>query len=735
MNSGLLNISYMHSFLRSRLLCATAFGWIFSLAASATGWAADRGVTLTEKGKPEAVLVVPDGSGKGDTERQAARLFQELVKRLSGATLPIKQEKELPALHASGDWIKQGQENDTLSGNEGVPGEQAAIEQPSGSYVIFGPCKLASELGAGTAQLPPGGFAIRAAGNAVVLAGGPASVEGEALVDGGGLGYAVIELLRQLGVECLWPGESGWVIPKKPDIAIAYQEKTEAPVIKGRGIRYSQAVPPRRDAVLKSLALTEDEWLGARKKALESSPSIPWSQWHRLGGTLPVFFHAGAGLRNGADQMKEHPEWFALQADGTRDQGGDRRFQLCMSNQELINHVAQDIIERVNQDPSIRIVSLDPNDGGTNTGVCLCPACEALDPPEAPRVKLMTFGEPNKPGAIPRQRAMVDHASLTDRMLHYWNAVAEIVVKKHPNLLLGISSYSYWTHPPVREKVHPNLVLRYVAPDSSKLAGWRAAGARRIYWRPNVILQGRRDGKIRCYVDKLADSFRDFVDAGVIQTDFDSIVDFWSTSGINYYAAARLEWDPYLTSDQIIADYARAGFGQGAPQIEAYFHHLQELTSLGIAEVITSEDQYRFTPKVMAELRGMLDAAEKSANDSEVSRRIAFLRMGLNYTELQETLGFMAWQANSMQKVDRELARRLVDLNCLIVRDTVKNNHFAMGHLTLVPMSSNFAAFSPIGGRTVTPSKPELLERLKDPQYGLTGRENSLAEMLAAYGL
>ena len=724
----------MNPLLRSHILFAIATGWIICLVTSSSCRAGDSGgVTLTDKGQASAVIVVPDE--EGENEMKAAQLFQDLVKRLSGATLPIKREKELPVAHVSGAWIKSSQSNDAPSSDESMSGEQAVTRQPSCSYVIFGPCKLAVELGAGTVKLPPGGFAIRSAGNTVVLSGGPESVEGETLVDDSGLRNGTIELLRQLGVEYLWPGESGWVIPKKPDIVVAYQEKKQAPVIKGRGIRYSQEVPPRRSATLESLALTEEEWMDARKKALASGPAIAWSQWHRLGGTMLSFFHGAAGLRDGAIQMKEHPEWFALQADGTRNQGGDRRFRLCKSNQELIKHVAQDIIERANQDPTLKIVSLDPNDGGTNTGICLCPACEALDPPEAPRIKLMTFGKPIKPGSLPRQREMVDHASLTDRMLHYWCSVAEIVVKKHPNLLFGISSYSYWAQPPVREKVHPNMVLRYVGPDSSRLAGWLAAGARRIYWRPNVILQGRRDGKIRCYVDKLAKSFHDFVDAGVVQTDFDSIVDFWATAGINYYAAARLEWDPHLTGDQIISDYARAGFGQGASQIDAYFHRLQDLTTQGIVEVIESQDQYRFTPVVMKELREMLDSAEKSANDPEVSRRIAFLRTGLNYTELQETLGFLSWQAKSGQVVDRELARRLVDLNCLVVRDTVKKNHFVMGHLTLVPMSSGFASFAPIGGRTVTPSNPELLERLKDPKYGLTGKENSLSEMLAAYGL
>src|SRR5262245_12567287 len=48
--------------------------------------------------------------------------------------------------------------------------------------------------------------------------------------------------------------------------------------------------------------------------------------------------------------------------------------------------------------------------------------------------------------------------SKTDRLLVLCNRVAEKVAAKHPHVRLGFLAYADYTRPPVREKVHPNLV-------------------------------------------------------------------------------------------------------------------------------------------------------------------------------------------------------------------------------------------------------------------------------------
>lgn len=377
----------------------------------------------------------------------------------------------------------------------------------------------------------------------------------------------------------------------------------------------------------------------------------------------------------------------------------------------------------------------DPNDGGSNTGWCLCEKCEALDPDDGPMVSLQTFGKPLRPGSERRQRELIEHGSLTDRMVYYWNSIAERVTREHPDVLFGINAYSVFSHPPVERALHPNMLLRYVPPHTDYVEGWKNAGAKRMFWRPNILLANRRDGKLRSIVGPLAENMRFFADAGIVQTDFDSINHYWSTLGVSFYAAARLVWEPYLSADQIIADFARHGFGDGAPDIEQYIHRVEALTKAGVNRGFQTVEDRRYTPGVLAELRDLLNRAEQAADDSAISDRVAFLRMGLNYTELHETLDELAWRASDGQDVDDERVQQLIDLNALMLRDIILNHNLAINAPSVVWGSGTFAHLSSIGGRTVQPSDEAMLQRIDDPGYGLTGREDSLDEMLVAFGL
>jgi len=163
------------------------------------------------------------------------------------------------------------------------------------------------------------------------------------------------------------------------------------------------------------------------------------------------------------------------------------------------------------------------------------------------------------------------------------------------------------------------------------------------------------------------------------------------------------------------------------------------MTAAGIAGMghETAAD-YRYTPAVAAELRGLLDAAEREAADDDVSARIAFLRLGLNMTELWEKLDDKARRAANGEPVDRALARRLLDLNALALRDIVANHHFALNVVGLAHYSNAFSKWTPLEADTearVLPSERDLFERVATPRYGLSGKEKGLEDMLQAFGL
>jgi hypothetical protein len=678
-------------------------------------------VLLADGHQAASVIVIPDEADRRSIEQETANLIVSVVERIAGARLPILRESELGlAKIERGSIVPEADK--TLDG-----------AAPSPGFVLVGETRLAGALGVTAEGLGIGGMRLATSGNAVVLLGGPTGTGPH--TDPGGVRYAAIELFEQLGFRYLWPGELGLVVPRSKRIAVPPLDIAYTPKIGRRGVRSSPFTLRENDAarVLESLDVSTDQWEQIWSGATRDPVAVSWSAWQRLGGQMPSFGHAGAGLRDSARALREHPEWFALQADGTRNQGGIARWRLCKSNPDLIAHVAAGIIRQRNEDPSLALVSLCPNDGGYSSW-CLCDACRALDPANGPPVALLRF---ERAGSSRREE--MQYVSLTDRMIFYWNSIAERVAVEHPDLLLGVSAYSRFSDPPVERRLHPNLVVRYVRSDHEGWKGWQEAGAKRIYWRPNILLINRRHGKLQSIVGEMADHMSYFAEHGMTMTDISSITHHWATLGLTYYATARLNWNPHLSGDEIIADYARHGFGPGAEFIERYFHRVEQLTATGRQSVDEDEGDQREAKggaEVMAELRGLLNAAERAAGeDRAIADRVAFLRLGLNFTELQDTLDDLARRAATGESVDRDRATLLIDLNGLVLRDLLRRHPLAIHVPSLVQQTATFARWTSLRGRRVSLSDETLRDRITDPRYGLTGKEQSIDDMLEAFGL
>lgn len=123
-------------------------------------------------------------------------------------------------------------------------------------------------------------------------------------------------------------------------------------------------------------------------------------------------------------------------------------------------------------------------------------------------------------------------------------------------------------------------------------------------------------------------------DHSMLGTDFDSIFKMWSTQGLDYYVIAELNWDPHANVDDIIDDYCK-GFGKGWKWIRKYWDEVEAITNLGaMNEKLHMLDP--FTKQRVAKLAGYLDNAVKEAKgDKGAIARIAFLRSGLDFTDMQ----------------------------------------------------------------------------------------------------
>jgi len=616
-------------------------------------------LTLAADGQPRAVIVLP-GRPSGAAREGAAILSDHLHQICGGQFMTINENS------LSDVAVKEGR---LIAGG---------VSDPIKVFILVGEGKLAKLLGATSEKLGPGGTLIRTCPNALVLLG----PDDRTPSDPNGTRYAVTLFLEQaLGCRYLWPGEEGKVVPQRKSIEIASRNQTFTPRIRQRRIR-AGGYGDRMNEGARRLGLTEADYrrVQAIVKATKSRDG-GWFGWHRLGGSLRLRSgHAFGHLWK--TYGRDHPEWFAMQPNGSRDQSqSPDRSRLCVSNVELVDAIAKEKIATLRREGP-RSVSIGPNDGG-RTSFCTCPKCEKLDSPRGRKITMVDFS----PGANRRQ---FEHVSLTDRYVHFWNGIAERVTKAHPDAWLTADAYSVYSAPPVSRRLHPNIAIRFVGisyTDEEKRkrdrADWDAwaRAASKIYFRPNLLLAGRRQGTPAVYVHKLADDFRYIAHHSMIGTDFDSCVHNWATQGLNYYVCAALHWDPDRDVDALIDDYCRSGFQSGAKPVKKYLLRLEDLTNQVAAEKLSLTEPY--TPEVIDELRGHLTQAAAATRDEPAAhRRVAFLRSGLEYTDAYSAVfrTIREYQASKSRLTPewRGRFRKAMDRNWLVSRDIFENHHLAV---------------------------------------------------------
>jgi hypothetical protein len=208
------------------------------------------------------------------------------------------------------------------------------------------------------------------------------------------------------------------------------------------------------------------------------------------------------------------------------------------------------------------------------------------------------------------------------------------------------------------------------------LRDWEAwsKAAKRIYFRPNLMLLGRRDGLPLLYVHKFGKDFRYLAGHGMMGTDFDSCCHNWATQGLNYYVVARLNWNPDQDVDAIVDDYCRAGFGPAAKSVRRYFDRLESLMDQAAAKKAKAAEAFGAEP--VAGLRKELEQARKEAGgDAVVAKRVAFLELGLRWAEVEARAhALLADPA----KADREAVKMALDERFALMREVFEKAPLAL---------------------------------------------------------
>lgn len=484
--------------------------------------------------------------------------------------------------------------------------------------IFVGPGEAPEAAGVTVDGLPPEGFRIRTVGRDIYLAGmdlpgRPERVQRTRGMQAGTLTAAYEFLERVAGVR--WYGDDDLyiVVPRSETLTVPDLDIAQSPAFEYRCISYSPGG-----------ALSE---ITGRRWRLGNAYAV--NHRHNWWQVLPI-----------EQYREEHPEYFALVGGRRTDSyylRGRHGGQVCTSNPEVVRIFAEAAIEHLGRDPRRNMFPISPNDGG---GFCECEGCRALD----------------VPGYVHEEGRHAGTPVLTDRMLTFYNAVADRVLPERPDGFLGAYIYSRYQDPPRRvDRVAPNLALVRVLN-----SGWRAYTPERQQADRERVAEWTRlnfDGKLFVY-DIFEHSSRT---GGLLQSHLSVIPErlrawheegaqgaylygygSWETGGPSGYLMGRMLWDPSVDDAAIVEEYFRDLYGPAAALVRAYYEGVEQAwadalegrapPALAAEHYLQGPSRVRTAGTVLtaaeriAQNGALLDEAERLAGEGAVRERLARLR-------------------------------------------------------------------------------------------------------------
>ncbi len=576
-----------------RLVCAAA---VVCAASAANAGGAEEMVLVDDGVSKAPVVLAPDAPG---TARRAAEELVGYIEKISGVRPKLIRGAPDP-VPARAVWV----------------GLQPAVRAlPAKADFTF---------------QHPEEILIHVTADHVVLAGRDRAI-GKTWVEHGTANAVYTFLQDTLGIRWLWPGPLGEDVPRRRRLALAPRTHRFHPVFLTRDV----FIHAERWGVAADWVRLQRLALASRRGPAGGHAFTDW--WER--------FH------------DSHPEYFALQPDGTRSGWPKPHYaKLCQSNPAVWAQWLADAEKSLRAAPALNYLRAAPNDSYAS-GVCTCAKCRAWDDPNAP-----DFRYSYRSGAR-------DYVAMSDRYVTFWNHLAHLLRRRHPDrddLFVRVSAYGPSMTPPVGTSLAENTVLAFVGhfPCTTDEArreqkrlwlAWSRKAPHMIY-RPNLwYWAGGVWGLPEVSMTQTIEDFRFLADNRCIGLAVDSAWEHWATQGPQYYLMAQLAWDPHRDGRAVLDDYYRRGFGPAAEQLRDYWNTMERARDAFLAApglVLGSRGRFAKIPIVRRVYNTpMLDraeallarAAERTADGPEVYRkRVAFVRAGFDVVRLLvETIPLM----------------------------------------------------------------------------------------------
>jgi len=550
---------------------------------------------LVQGGRTVAMIVLP--AKPEMLEGYAAGELQKYVKEITGRILPIINEPE------KGEGAGDYNEPQKLAGYGIWLGQTKAAE--------------AAHFTLTEAKLGRDGYATRADDHGLI-------VEGR---DPLGTLFGVYDIIeREFGVRWFEPDEQQRLLtPERKQIWVEQEPIGE--------------VVPRAESVSVGTFQREfkpsfeERWVREGDWALHNRMNV----WVRANGqTVGVnckwYGHTFGTLIPPEKYFQDHPEWFALVKGKRQGHTDPERLghdsQLCTSNPEVIDKLAQGLIEAIEADPTIEIISLAPNDGG---GFCECERCTALDGPpyaDGPGAG-ETTKSPDAAGVLdgraqgaPPRKLIIPPGQYSNRMAILYNEVARRVGQRFPKVKIKVFAYGYYALPPKISGFHlePNLMVQVVG-TSASLKPWASFTDQLGIYKVYAVAAWGKVHALRGKVTEMREEIPALRDEGVKFFYTQSMQQPWPECPLNHYIAAKLVWNADLDVDWLINDYCDKFFEKASAPMHEYLLAIEQVTTRYEASGVAAYDE-----ATRDRLRSFLDQARQLADSEVVRQRVAALR-------------------------------------------------------------------------------------------------------------
>ena len=289
------------------------------------------------------------------------------------------------------------------------------------------------------------------------------------------------------------------------------------------------------------------------------APTAFDADWHRHNRMLHRYHchHNLTSFISIEKYAKTHPEYFAYNEAKKRHEipAVYYKAQPCMTNPEVINIIAEQVIEYFNKNPEELSIDLGMNDG---TFFCQCKKCKEVT------------GTPRR-----NSLGLRDYSRLA---VHFYNAIAEKVAAVHPDKCIGILGYNNLRDLPADVKYHPNVIVGHVMffniyfdPATVEKCFSSLPELTSKCKRVAVYTYNYGNMLIPSFPIRIFDKYISEAAKAGATGYFAEAIPHWPSDGIKHYLTMKKLWDPSLDSEKLLQEYAKKMFAPADREILEFY--------------------------------------------------------------------------------------------------------------------------------------------------------------------